>query len=79
MGLFQPKDDELLHTKQWSDNDRRSFLQNLDEAAGHEVEVSDWEAEFIDSNLKPGVENPTYSPKQRKVIEDLYIKYNDSL
>ena len=59
------------------DRVRADFLFDLDEAA---VEVSDWEAEFIESNLR--YEETTrvwFSDKQRLVIDKMMDKYESKL
>lgn len=48
--------------------DLRRFLKMLDEA---DVNVNDWEAKFIASNL----DAEFFSAKQRKAIEDMMEKY----
>ena len=57
-----------------SDLDRRDFLRALDKAAA-EVEVSDWDAKFIESNL----ERTFFTSKQRDVINKLYRQYKDKI
>jgi len=52
------------------DDNYANFLAALDRAA-HEVEVSDWEASFIESNLS----SFSFSPKQRLIIEKMIDKY----
>lgn len=47
-----------------------NFLLALDRAAGI-VEVSDFEAEFIESNL----DRFSFSPKQRAIIDKMMDKY----
>jgi hypothetical protein len=37
--------------------------------------VSDWEAKFIESNL----DKTQFSPKQRQIIDDMRVKYEDRL
>lgn len=80
MSLFAARDDELLHTRKWSDKDRCAFLQNLDEA---DVEISDFEARFLESNLARLATAPDdyvpFTSKQRSVIEQLYTKYNEHI
>lgn len=56
------------------DDARADFLKRLDDAAD-EVNVTDWEAQFIESNL----ERQHFSPKQREVIDRLVEKYEDRL
>ena len=54
------------------DADRLSFLTALDQA---DVEVSDWEAEFIGSCLNRHTGAVLFSDKQRQVIWKLYHRY----
>lgn len=52
-------------------NDReelRTFLKMLDES---DVNISDWEAQFIESNMS----RDYFSPKQRDVVVKLMEKY----
>jgi hypothetical protein len=49
------------------------FLKDLDDA--DHMELTDWEAEFLESNL--GREK--FSDKQRAVIERMKTKYQDKL
>ncbi len=73
-----------------NDRDRMDFLSQLDEA---DVEVSDWEADFISSQLAKinrldqrleqlaeGGRRPdviAFSPKQRSAIDRMHDKYGD--
>ena len=52
----------------YTDEQRREFLQALDRA---DFEVSDWEAEFLKSNLK----REDFSYNQRAVIDSLIERY----
>lgn len=54
------------------DDARADFLRKLDAS---DVSVSDWEADFIESNLQSRM----FSPKQRALIEILRDKYEDRL
>lgn len=54
---------------QYNDLDRAEFLQDLDDSGT--IEVTDWEARFIESNL--GVFS--FTPKQRETIAGLMTKY----
>lgn len=49
-----------------------NFLHALDES---DVEVNDWEARFIESNLK----TEHFSPKQREVIVQMMEKYGERI
>jgi hypothetical protein len=52
-----------------TDADRVWFLKDLDNSAW--VEVSDWEANFIESNL----DETRFTPNQRKIIDQMIQKY----
>jgi hypothetical protein len=52
-----------------TDQARADFLQDLD--LTNAVEVSDWEAQFIESNLS----RSTFSDKQREIIDQMHRKY----
>lgn len=54
------------------DSELRDFLKALDESS---IEVTDWEAQFIESNL----DNDFFSPKQREVIQRMIDKYGTRL
>lgn len=56
------------------DDHYANFLLALDRAAS-QVEVSDWEAQFIESNL----DRFSFSPKQRAVIDKLMDKYGEKI
>jgi len=53
-----------------SDDERADFLKRLDRS---DVSVSDWEAQFIGSNLQ----REHFSPKQRESIDKMIEKYPD--
>lgn len=48
------------------------FLKSLDESS---IDVSDWEAKFIESNL----DRDSFSPKQREAIMKLMTKYGKKI
>lgn len=50
----------------------REFLKMLD---GSDASVSDWEAQFIESNLS----REHFSPKQREVVMKLMEKYGQRI
>jgi hypothetical protein len=50
------------------DQELRDFLKALDES---DINVTDWEAQFIEGNL----ENDRFSPKQREIVTRLIEKY----
>jgi hypothetical protein len=53
----------------WDDDEIHKFLVSLDE--DEELDVTPWEAEFVESNL----DRQSFSPKQRIVIRKLNEKY----
>lgn len=55
------------------DSELRNFLQALDDST--RVEVSDWEAQFISSNLT----RDRFSYKQREIIMHLIEKYGQKI
>jgi hypothetical protein len=55
------------------DIERLEFLRDLDDA--EHINVSEWEAKFIDSNIV----FPRYTPAQREVIDQLREKYGSRL
>lgn len=60
----------------YTDQDRLAFLKALDWA---DVEVSDWEAKFLESNLARAV-GPTgevFSAKQREIIDGMIARYGE--
>jgi len=56
----------------YTDGELSRFLQELDDAP---VEVSNWEAQFIESNI----DTFQFSPKQREVILKLVDKYTERI
>ena len=56
-----------------TNKERREFLNDLDNS--HRVEVTDWEAEFLESTM----EQRSFSPKQRVVIDRMIDKYDRHL
>lgn len=48
------------------------FLKKLDES---DVEVTGWEAQFIESNLKA----TSFTPKQREVVDNLIDRYGSRI
>lgn len=56
----------------WTNKDIVDYLKELDNA---DLELTQWEADFIDSCLR----RESFSPKQREVIRKLYVKYGDDL
>jgi len=53
-----------------NDDERSDFLKKLDKS---DENVSDWEAQFIESNL----DREHFSPKQREIIDRMAEKYPD--
>jgi hypothetical protein len=68
-----------MHT----DDERLGFLEDLDRAAIKGVEVTDWEAKFIESQIAFFEENPklkvVFSSAQRKTIDEMYLKYGSQI
>ena len=66
-----------------SDEERLDFLKDLDKSVTKGVEVTDWEAKFIESQLKFFSENPklkvTFSPGQRDAVTKMYLKYGSQV
>ena len=56
-----------------TDSDRVRFLHDLDKS--ERVEVTDWEAKFIESNL----DQEMFSPKQREIIDRMMRQYDQKL
>jgi len=56
----------------YTDGELSRFLQELDDAP---VEVSGWEAQFIESNI----DSFQFSPKQREAILKMIEKYGDRI
>jgi hypothetical protein len=52
---------------------RHEFLNDLD--CSPRIEVTDWEASFMSSNLR----RKTFSPAQRNIIDKMRKKYDDKL
>lgn len=52
----------------------RRFLKMLDDAA-HTVSVTDWEAQFIESNLS----REHFSPRQREKVMGMIEKYGKKI
>lgn len=65
--LLRPKPDG------WDDKQRYEFLMRLDERA--EVEVTDWEADFIESVCEGYETYHGFTEKQRKVIDKMADNY----
>ncbi len=55
-----------------SDRQRRDFLEQLDNA---EMEVTDWEARFLESNLG----RDFFSDAQRQVIDQMMERYGERI
>lgn len=56
----------------WTNKDIVDYLKELDNAT---VELTQWEADFVESCLK----RKSFSPKQREVVRKLYVKYGDNI
>lgn len=67
-----------LNISSWSTQEVYDFLEALDNAAGV-VEVTDWEANFIESVMTQIEDKDFVSPKQLKIVQNLVTKYNDEL
>lgn len=61
-----------MASKPASDIERSDFLNQLDMAP---FEVSDWEADFIERNIR----ERNFTPKQRNVIDEMMEKYEGRL
>jgi len=57
----------------YTDADRVAFLNALDMA---DFEVSDWEADFLESNLP---RRHVFTPKQREAIDRMIERYGERL
>lgn len=57
----------------WDDKARYEFLMRLDERS--EVEVSDWEANFIESVCEGYEQYHRFTEKQQTVIDKMADKY----
>lgn len=55
-------------SERYKDEELLDFLQSLDNS---EVEVGEWEAKFVESNL----DAISFSPRQREVINSMIEKY----
>ena len=55
------------------DSERLTFLRDLDHAA--DIEVTDFEAKFIESALKFSSTAPAFSDRQRIVIDEMFHTY----
>jgi len=58
----------------YTDADLVGFLKELDDAVD-EVEVTDWEARFIESAIK----HSRLTPKQRDVVVGMIVKYGEKI
>lgn len=67
-----PFDEELAPATSELDAAYAKFLKKLDNS---DVTVSDWEAQFIGSNLGKA----SYSPKQRASIDQMIEKYSERI
>ena len=63
-----------MERRYMDDEERSEFLKRLDEAVGR-VEVTDWEAQFIESNLGRSM----FSAKQREAIDRMHEKYGEKV
>ncbi len=59
------------------DSDRLEFLKRLD--ASDDIEVTDWEARFIESAMNRHTGAILFSDRQREVIAELFRKYGGDL
>lgn len=59
-------------SERYKDEDLVDFLQTLDDS---DVEVTEWEAKFISSNL----DAIAFSPKQRESINQMIEKYGQRI
>lgn len=55
------------------DSERMTFLRALDDAA--DVDVTDFEARFIESALKFQTTSPAFSERQREVVDGMFKAY----
>ena len=55
----------------WSDEDIHDWLNDLDN--DQTVSLTDWELQFLESNL----DRHSFSPKQRESIRKMVEKYGD--
>lgn len=56
-----------------TDRERLAFLKRLDSAP---FEITDWEAQFLDTQLKREEMTVTFSPKQRTIIDGMQDRYD---
>lgn len=59
------------------DSERLEFLKRLD--ASEDIEVTDWEAKFLESAMKWHTGAILFSDRQREVIAELFRKYGGDL
>ena len=64
-----------MNFSDWSLDDIYEWLDELDSNPG--VEVTDWEAKFINDVMTQIKEQDFVSEKQRKVIQTLIAKYDN--
>lgn len=57
----------------WNDERRYDFLKHLDER--NEVELSDWEGDFLESAIEGYEFYKRFTDPMRKVIDNLADKY----
>ena len=53
-----------------NDSERKEFLEKLDDS---EAAITDWEARFIESNIK----RISFTDGQRTIIDGMYTKYQN--
>lgn len=63
-----------MSVDRWTDQECQNFLRALDDAADR-IEVTGWEARFIEDNL----DTWHFTPGRRRVIADLNDKYGRDL
>jgi hypothetical protein len=59
---------------EYSDSELADFLKSIDKAVGI-VDVTNWEASFIDSNL----DRTSFSEKQREIIKRMINQYAEQI
>lgn len=67
-----------VNISSWTTQEVYDFLEALDNAAGV-VDVTDWEANFIESVMSQIETKDFVSAKQLKIVQNLVTKYNDEL
>ena len=67
-----------VNISSWTTQEVYDFLEALDNAAGV-VDVTDWEASFIESVMSQIEMKDFVSAKQLKIVQNLVTKYNDEL